>query len=534
MTDISTTNTKTVRRQTLAGVTVVLGLSILVLLFIWKKSDDERFREISRLRVQDVTAFSIKQFQDNYQPVENTLKIFSKWGAQGLLLTAKDNPLLPKLVPVIENMPQVSRFHLSRSDGSAYILQKDTSGWLTITKKKEESERWTLYSQDQKPLKTWREKSDYNPKTRPWYSGAVDSVAAGDIFWTSPYTFYHNGEYGVTAAISWRSKSGITVASFDVFLKDVFTAIVKNKPTANGQVFIIDGEGFPLCVTDNKPGEKPGSANILFSPDRKTIFPTIKAAIDRWVGLGRPQKEPFRVTIQDKIFWEEMVPLQNRDRAAQLYVGFIIPESDILEFEGAPVWEIVLLSVVIFITTLVLVFFLMRRHSRLLKKSSGEDELSPLGEETALMIIARGESDQIEFKATMRRNLATQKFGKEIELAWLKGVTAFMNTRGGTLFLGVGDDGQILGLETDAFENDDRCRLHFKNLLKQHIGLEQTRFVRFQVLNLSGMSVAVIRCRKADRPVFLKNKEDESFYIRSGPSSVKLSGSQTLKYLNDQ
>ena len=50
-------------------------------------------------------------------------------------------------------------------------------------------------------------------------------------------------------------------------------------------------------------------------------------------------------------------------------------------------------------------------------------------------IIAPGEGRTIEFKSTMRLNLHTQKPGKEIDLAWLKALVAFMNTDGGILLL---------------------------------------------------------------------------------------------------
>ena len=85
-------------------------------------------------------------------------------------------------------------------------------------------------------------------------------------------------------------------------------------------------------------------------------------------------------------------------------------------------------------------------------------------------IIKNGESNTLEFKSTMRMNLNTNQPGKEIELAWLKAATAFMNSDGGILLLGVNDRGDIVGLEPDKFENEDKCLLHFKNLINQHIG----------------------------------------------------------------
>ena len=136
-----------------------------------------------------------------------------------------------------------------------------------------------------------------------------------------------------------------------------------------------------------------------------------------------------------------------------------------------------------------------------------------------------------EFKSTVRMNLKSGKIGKEIELAWLKGATAFMNTDGGTLLIGVGDDGEVLGLEPDQFENEDRCRLHLKNLVNQHIGAELSPFIRFEVGKIEGRTVAVVQCERSHDPVFLRAKNKESFYIRSGPSSVELSSREVLDYV---
>ena len=87
-------------------------------------------------------------------------------------------------------------------------------------------------------------------------------------------------------------------------------------------------------------------------------------------------------------------------------------------------------------------------------------------------MIAVGESDLLEFKSTVRTNLHTGKPGKEIELAWLKSVVAFCNTEGGTILIGVNDKGQILGLEADNFQNDDKCLLHIQNLIGEHVGID--------------------------------------------------------------
>jgi predicted HTH transcriptional regulator len=131
----------------------------------------------------------------------------------------------------------------------------------------------------------------------------------------------------------------------------------------------------------------------------------------------------------------------------------------------------------------------------------------------------------------MRTNLHTGKPGKEIELAWLKGVAAFLNTEGGILLMGVADDGEVLGLEADAFANDDKCRLHFKNLVNQHLGPEYARFLRFELFQLADRQIAAVECEQADVPAFLRHNQGETFLIRSGPSSIELPISRALVYI---
>ena len=55
-----------------------------------------------------------------------------------------------------------------------------------------------------------------------------------------------------------------------------------------------------------------------------------------------------------------------------------------------------------------------------------------------------------------------------------KTIAAFLNTEGGTLFVGVSDDGKILGIEDEMDllhgKNKDKFLLDFKNILNKEIG----------------------------------------------------------------
>ena len=177
---------------------------------------------------------------------------------------------------------------------------------------------------------------------------------------------------------------------------------------------------------------------------------------------------------------------------------------------------------------------LVRKYSFQLKDLPQQNLHDATLQESVRKLIEGGESSTLEFKSTMRHNLQTQKHGKEIEIAWLKTVSAFMNSDGGILLIGVNDAGNIVGLEADAFANEDKCRLHFKNLVNSHIGTDFARYIHLKFCSFTDQTICVIECERVRRPVFLSIGKQEDFYIRSGPSSLKMSMSQMVTYLAER
>ena len=146
-------------------------------------------------------------------------------------------------------------------------------------------------------------------------------------------------------------------------------------------------------------------------------------------------------------------------------------------------------------------------------------------------LIHQGETDRVEFKSTLRWNLKKERAEKGIEKAWLKSVVAFLNTDGGVLLVGVGDDGNILGTSADRFDNDDRYLLHVNNCIRQHIGLECSSFIRFHLVPVDEKNVLLVECQPSPSAVFLKIGKEEEFYVRVGPGSRRLSTSEVLAYM---
>jgi putative two-component system response regulator len=175
----------------------------------------------------------------------------------------------------------------------------------------------------------------------------------------------------------------------------------------------------------------------------------------------------------------------------------------------------------------------LRRQNQELKLSAAQS-FRRLDPGSVTSIIADGESERVEFKSTLRLNLHAEKNGKEIENASLKTIAAYLNSNGGTLFIGVRDDGSIHGIESDGFSNDDRFLLHLKNLVRDYIGIQFARYIETTLHELEGKKVCVVQCLSSTEPVFFRRDNQEYFYVRVGPSTQALTPSQLMAYITSR
>ena len=105
-------------------------------------------------------------------------------------------------------------------------------------------------------------------------------------------------------------------------------------------------------------------------------------------------------------------------------------------------------------------------------------------------IIRQGESKTIEFKQTFSLDIRKDTKEHYIEASALKTLVAFLNSDGGILLVGVGDDETIVGInvEIKKFHKDslDNFLKHFKNNLKSRIGEAFYPFINYRILDVEG------------------------------------------------
>lgn len=149
-------------------------------------------------------------------------------------------------------------------------------------------------------------------------------------------------------------------------------------------------------------------------------------------------------------------------------------------------------------------------------------------------MLRMGESETIEFKSTLSLDLKTNKKESHIETSVFKTVVAFLNSNGGTLLVGVSDDGLTLGIELEIEKfyknNKDKYLLHWKNKLKSRIGEQYYPFIKASIVDVDGKYLLKIDCQQSTRPCYLDNKD---FYVRTNPATDKLEGPKLVEYVSN-
>ncbi len=150
------------------------------------------------------------------------------------------------------------------------------------------------------------------------------------------------------------------------------------------------------------------------------------------------------------------------------------------------------------------------------------------------VLVNQGETTTVEFKSTLRINLHTGEKDPRMELSVLKTIAAFVNSSGGTLIIGVADDGNPVGIEVDQFPNEDKMYLHLVNLIKERMGAQHMMYIHPRFDDFDHSRVLVIECSPAKSPMFVKDGQTERFYMRTGAATAELTGNQAQDFIKQR
>lgn len=146
-------------------------------------------------------------------------------------------------------------------------------------------------------------------------------------------------------------------------------------------------------------------------------------------------------------------------------------------------------------------------------------------------LLAAGEHQHLEYKSTLRWDLKLGEKSKLLEAVVVKTVAGFLNSRyGGTLLIGVADDGSVLGLDADyktlhkeGRDDADTFQLHLTQLVERAVGLAATANVTTQMHVVDGRALCRVHVEPSGHPVTVEVSTAagpvERFFVRINNST---------------
>jgi hypothetical protein len=150
-------------------------------------------------------------------------------------------------------------------------------------------------------------------------------------------------------------------------------------------------------------------------------------------------------------------------------------------------------------------------------------------------IIQQGEGPFLEFKSTFRWDIEQSRTNRLLEGVVLKSLAGFLNSNhGGTLLIGVADDGEIIGLENDyqtlKKQNQDGFEQVIMSAIAANLGADLCSHVSILFHVIDNMDICRLIVSPSARPVFLNQGNNPKLYIRTGGATRDLNIQEALEF----
>ena len=153
-------------------------------------------------------------------------------------------------------------------------------------------------------------------------------------------------------------------------------------------------------------------------------------------------------------------------------------------------------------------------------------------------VLAEMESDRVEFKSSAYYSYKPDVPERVITDSVLKTVAGFLNAGGGTLAVGIADDGEILGIRPDLDKKNmdaDRYVNSLTTAIERSLGPLASTMAKIEVQSVDGVEVALVHVAPSTQPIYARvSKRDKAFFVRVNNSTRTLEGADLVGYVQQR
>ena len=360
----------------LALVIVLLGGATIALTFVGSKRTAEALAGVILEKTVSQVELNLRQF---FEPATRNLELLRGWEAAGLL-DAEDAAAMNRLlVPLLRANRQLSALMLADDRGREHIVFHFGDSWLSRQTRRDTwgtRAAWLEWSDDQPTPVPSSRNSDYDPRQRPWYRGAMEARGiVPAVYWTEPYMFYTARAPGMTASMAFNGRDDrMRVAGVDVMLTDISAFTTSLRAGANGRVMVLSDEGRVLGLPhDARYQTVAAQLGALLKRPEELDTAMVAEASRALASRPQEQRGPIRLLSGGEPWWVDLRPFPlGPDR--RLRIEVMVPESDLLGDLGRLRLGIVLVMLVGLGLAILYSVRLARRYSQPIEALVSESE----------------------------------------------------------------------------------------------------------------------------------------------------------------
>lgn len=476
-----------------------------------------------------------KQMYNFLNPVSETLQNVRKNGKNGSYNFDGEKSLNDYFIPLLKNSKRISSVKYFDVSGRQYLIYKDNNTYVStyrVEKSFNNEVTWKRWEDVGKPLSEWKQNIERDPTRQNWKKYFNTQTEHDSIYWLRLKGFGDVSVGEITAITFGRihQKDTLFACGLGIKVDDLTSSLSELNLYSNPKLFLINSRDHIIpIVMDYKLSEIEPEG--VFSFDNLSDSLVI-SFLSNWNDLGSDSKSTFILDFDDDIWWGQVDPFEINKSNMKLAVS--ISENALLTAYIFDTYILIVFSLLLLIIATI-VYFRRRNKKLQIGDRINETELRHM--------LSEGESKTFELKSSLRWDYREEKVNKKLEEVIVKSISAFNNTEGGYLVLGIDDGNAVLGLEKDYVtlkkNNSDYFELHLRNLIGSTFTVRYTsRKINISFLNIDGKEICIIKIAKGDYPLFLKTtdkngKQIEKFFVRSGNSSQEINSlTEINNYIN--
>ena len=347
------TATVSIRRSLLTNlilVVVLLGLAIFTMMAL---STRRVVQDLSGSLIRQASRRTEVKLQGFFHPVNRQVEAVRMWGETGILELSAPDRLRQLLAPLMSEFPWSSATFIANQEGREFLLRHQNGTWSYRQIWRDEwGGRALMHSwSDEAPELIESEMDlEYDPRTRPWYLGAValleqeaETGQRAPVFWTEPYRFFTTGQPGITASTAFRDGEGrVSVVGIDIALTEISRFTSEIHLLEDSTVFVVteDGRmvGVPRPPRDVLP-EADLESLLLKRPDELGTT-AAQDATDQLINDPSVWDQPIRIVSDGDAWWGQVSPFELAPDH-KLLIGVAVGENAILgEIRQQRAWVI--------------------------------------------------------------------------------------------------------------------------------------------------------------------------------------------------